>query len=285
MGEAAFIGVDGGGTGCRLALVREDQRFETTGGPCNVTTDLASALRELTAGLDRLAAQSGMDRGALRALPACLGLAGVVAGDHRPDIAEALRLGYARIVDDRTIALRGALGARNGALVGVGTGSFFAMQTEGRVRLAGGWGLKLGDEASGAWLGREVLALTLATVDGFEAESALSALLLERYRGAPGIVAFSLKARPQDYAALAPEVIEAASAGDRVAGEIMRRGRAYIAATLDAMGWAPPLPLCIVGGLAESYAQTLPEDLRSCLVEPASSALEGALVIAEAMDA
>ncbi|WP_425039254.1 BadF/BadG/BcrA/BcrD ATPase family protein [Primorskyibacter sp. S187A] len=283
MGGNTFIGVDGGGTGCRLALVREDARFEVEGGPCNVSTDLAGALRELSAGLDRLAAQAGMDRGAVRALPACLGLAGVVAGDPRPDISDALRLSYARILDDRAIALRGALGSRDGAMVGIGTGSFFAIQQNGRIRLAGGWGLRLGDEASGAWLGREAFAITLASVDGLVPESPLTESLLERYRGAPGLVAQSLKAAPQDYAALAPEIVAASDAGDRNARELLRRGRAYVIETLATLGWEPGMPLCFTGGLADSYTRVLPPDVQDALMPPEAGGLDGALLIASEM--
>lgn len=283
MGGPAFIGVDGGGTGCRLALVRDTQRFETEGGPCNVSTDTAGAMRELSAAFDRLAAQAGMERAALRALPICLGLAGVVVGDPRPDISDALRLGHARILDDRAIALRGALGPRDGALVGLGTGSFFALQTDNRARLAGGWGLRLGDEASGAWLGREALKLTLATVDGLEPPSDLTETLLERYGGAQGIVAFSIKAIPKDYGLLAREIVAAADAGDRTGRELMRRGRAYIVTTLDALGWTTDMPLCLTGGLGPIYARYLPEEIRATIVEPEAGALEGALMIASEM--
>ncbi|MGX9354567.1 BadF/BadG/BcrA/BcrD ATPase family protein [Roseobacteraceae bacterium S113] len=283
MGEIAFIGIDGGGTGCRLALVREAQRFETEGGPCNVSTDLAGALREVSAGLDRLAAQSGLDRGAVRALPACLGLAGVVAGDPRKDICDALRLTSAYVVDDRAIALRGALGAADGAMVGLGTGSFFALQRDGRIRLAGGWGLRLGDEASGAWLGREALTRTLQAVDDLEPHSPLTEALLARLGNAAGLVAFSLKAKPQDYAALAPEIVVAADAGDIAARDLIRRGRSHIMQTLETLGWEAPMPLCLTGGLSESYARYLPSPVQSALTSPAATALDGALMIAETL--
>jgi glucosamine kinase len=283
MGEFAHIGVDGGGTGCRLALVRGKARFETKGGPCNVSTDTAGALRELSAGLDRLAAQSGLDRGAVRALPICLGLAGVVTGDPRPDVTEALRLGRARVLDDRAVALRGALGSRDGALVGLGTGSFFALQQGGQVRLAGGWGLRLGDEASGAWLGREILRYTLEVVDGLERESLLTETLLARLAGPAGIVAFSLSARPQDYAAFAPEIVAAAEAGDFAGREIMRRGRAHVVATLEGMGWHAGMPLVLAGGLAESYKPHLPSEFQGALAAPEASPLDGALALAAEM--
>lgn len=283
MGDAAFIGIDGGGTGCRLLLVKDDQRFETDGGPCNVSTDLAGALRELSAGLDRLAAQAGIDRGTLRSFPTCLGLAGVVAGTSRHDISDALRLTKAQVVDDRTIALSGALGESDGALVGLGTGSFFAMQRGGTVTLAGGWGLRLGDEASGAWLGREMLTQCLATVDGLAPESPFSDQLLELFDGPAGIVAFSLKATPREYAALAPEIVEAADKGDRNASEIMRRGRAHVVTTLEAMGWSEGLPVCLTGGLAEVYARSLPEPLRSAIVPAKDSALNGAVALARSL--
>ncbi|MCH2165473.1 MAG: ATPase [Marinovum sp.] len=280
MGDVGYIGVDGGGTGCRLALVRDDDHWATEGGPCNVSTDLAGALRELSAGLDRLAAQAGLDRGSLRGLPTCLGLAGVLAGHPRPDISDALRLTHATIVDDRAIALRGALGSRDGVLIGLGTGSFFAIQAYGQIRLAGGWGLTLGDEGSGAWLGREMLRFTLAAQDGLERPSDFTDALDTKFAGPPGIVAFAQKAKPKDYAALAPEIVAASEGGDQGAQEVMRRGRAHIVEALENLGWVPPMPICLTGGLADVYAGLLPKRFSDHIVSAEASALQGALAMA-----
>ena len=62
----------------------------------------------------------------------------------------------ARIESDAVIALKGALGDDDGAIAALGTGSVFGVQRGGEVRMIGGWGFLLGDQGSGARIGREL---------------------------------------------------------------------------------------------------------------------------------
>ena len=54
------IGVDGGGTSCRAALLRGDARFDARGGAANVTSDFDGAIRCISALLQDLATQAGL---------------------------------------------------------------------------------------------------------------------------------------------------------------------------------------------------------------------------------
>ena len=62
-----------------------------------------------------------------------------------------------RVLSDREITIAGILADADGTLAQVGTGSFFVSCHKGKFKQVGGWGLQLGDDCSGAWLGREIL--------------------------------------------------------------------------------------------------------------------------------
>jgi glucosamine kinase len=275
------IGVDGGGSTCRIALLREGQRHEAEVGAANVSTDFDAAIASLRGGLARVAATAGLTMDELGRCAAYIGLAGVKGAGDAARVAAALPFERVQVEDDRLAAVAGALGEADGAVAGIGTGSFLARRSAGAVRLIGGWGLALGDEASAAWLGRGLLSVVLKTVDGLVEPSPLTeAILTEHGRDPAAIVAFSLTAQPRDYGRLAPRIDEAAQAGDPVATGLMRAGAAYIEEALRALGWCPGETLCLVGGVARTYARYLGEGIAPSLKAPKGTALDGALRLA-----
>lgn len=277
----AVIAVDGGGSSCRVALQTPRARHVAELGPANATTDFEQTVATIREGLKAVAAEAGLPLAALESVPAYLGVAGVVSAAIAERLGAALPLGHTHIEDDRRAAALGALGGRDGAVAGLRTGSFFVTQQAGKLRFAGGWGSRLGDVGSGYWIGREALARTLDVHDGLLDPSGLTQTLTGRHGGEPGeIVGFSRRAAPRDFAALAPLVVEAAAAGDPVAGGILKGGAIYIADTLHLMGWRRGQPLCLVGAIAQHYAHFLPLAMEASLVEPLGTPLDGAVALA-----
>ncbi|MBE3639635.1 BadF/BadG/BcrA/BcrD ATPase family protein [Mangrovicoccus algicola] len=276
------IAVDGGGTRARLSY---DGRCTVETGPANVGSDFGRAVAGLRDGLARLAGCAGLDAAALAATPAYLGLAGCLSAELAGRVAAALPLDCARVEDDRPAAVRGALGDLDGAVAHCGTGSFLALQAGGRIRLAGGWGAVLGDEASAAWVGRRALSVTLDACDGIAAQSGLTRMLAERHGGPAGIVAFATAARPDELGRIAPLVTERAGAGDAAAAAILRQGAGYLARLLAALGHVPGRALCLTGGIGPHYAAVLPPDLAAGIRAPAGTPLDGALALARDMAA
>ncbi|MBS0126752.1 BadF/BadG/BcrA/BcrD ATPase family protein [Thetidibacter halocola] len=276
----AVLAVDGGGTRCRLALERGAGRIAVTLGPANVFSDFDAALAVLNDGLARLSTQAGLPLAALSDMPAYLGLAGVIDARIADRVRGALPLRRAVVEDDRRSTVRGALGAADGALAALGTGSFLARQADGRIRLCGGWGARLGDEASGYWIARRALSRTLDAVDGLAEQTDLAGGLLARCGGATGIVAFAARSPTAEMAALAPLVIEAAGQGDALACSVLEEGAAHVARTLRALGWRDGEMLCLTGGVAPAYPPFLPAEMTAALTPPKGSALDGALALA-----
>ncbi|GGH37291.1 glucosamine kinase [Cribrihabitans marinus] len=280
--DSAVIAVDGGGTRCRLALADASRVLRVEVGPANVTSDFHGAIRAIRDGLDQLAARSEVELAALSGLPAYLGLAGVTGADMARRVCEALPFERVTVEDDRPSALRGAVGAADGAIAHCGTGAFLAVQDGGRARLAGSWGSVLGDEASAFWVGRAALAHTLRALDGLAPQGAMTAELLDRLGSGAEIVAMATQAGPAEIAAFATTVTRHAASGDGAARDILRRGAACIAADLRAMGWRQGMPLCLTGGLGPAYADCLPDDMRAAVTPPLGQPIDGAIALAQA---
>lgn len=273
-----LIGIDGGGTGCRArAILPDGRRIDAQGGPANVSR-FDSALANLRALLADLAGRAGVAD--WRGARAHLGLAGVVTPEIAARVAAALPLESAAVTDDQPTMIVGALGAEDGAVAAVGTGSFVGRQSDGAIRCLGGWGFVLGDQAAGAWLGRRLLEETLLAADGIAQQSELTRTILDRLGGAPGIVAFGFRAGPDEFAELAPAITAASDADDPVAKALMAEGAAYLVRALDALGWPADEPLVLAGGLGPAYAQYLPERTRAAVTPARGTALDGALALA-----
>ncbi|WP_159456675.1 BadF/BadG/BcrA/BcrD ATPase family protein [Roseivivax jejudonensis] len=274
MSPSGIIGIDGGGSGSRFALEDGGRRVVIARGPANVFSDFDGSLAVLREGLEALEADTGRS---LAGLPVCLSVAGAIDDDVTARVGRALGLERVVVEEDWRAALRGAFAGGGGTLAGVGTGSFLARSGSGSVRAIGGHGAVLGDEASGAWIGKALLARTLHAAEGLQSPSPLTDAAFARHGGIAGIVAFARDADAAAFAALARDVAEAARAGDATATAILSDGAAYLQRAAHALGWETGEPFCLLGGLAESYADHLPPALAEARVAPRGSALDGAL--------
>lgn len=276
-----LIAIDGGGTRCRFAMVGPDGRHDLVLGSANVYSDRAAAIATLNAGLEAVVDRAGLPLAALAEIPVYAGLAGVTDADIATDIARHLPARMVQIEDDRRSAVVGAFGARSGCLIGIGTGSFLARQVDEVIHLIGGYGAVIGDDASGYWLGKQLLRRVLLAEDGIALDSGLTRSIRKRFDGDPmQIVRFVGAARPAQIADFAPEVIAAADKGDVVAVSLMRDGADYIMAGLKALGRNPKEPICAVGGVAPHYVDYLSTEERAAMTKPAGTALDGALRLA-----
>ncbi|MGD9917106.1 MAG: BadF/BadG/BcrA/BcrD ATPase family protein [Paenirhodobacter sp.] len=265
-----YLGIDGGGSGCRAVLADASGRViaRAEGGPANIASDFDGALATLRATIATVCAGQ---EGALRAV---LGLAGTNLSGAGARLEAALPF-PARVVQDVTTSVRGALGRADGIVAALGTGSVFARQTGGEIRAIGGWGLRLGDEGSGAWIGRAALSHVTRVLDGYFPATDLTAALVAEFGGGPGVVRFSLTATPADFAALVPRILAAAQAGDPAAEAVIGAARAEIRRAIALLQPEAPLPVTWIGGLGAALA------VKDWATRPAlGTALDGALALA-----
>jgi glucosamine kinase len=277
------IGIDGGGSGCRAAISAADGTIVGTAsaGPANVTTDPDDALRNILTALEAAADAADLPFDAVLGMPAHLGLAGIVTEEDGQRLADQLPLRLCRVSDDQLTSTIGALKDRDGALIAVGTGSFVAHKRGTVYRTLGGWGLQLGDQASGAWLGRNALQRSAMIADGLQKSSPLVERLLTRFGNDAGqMIAFAKTAAPADYAQLAPLVFDAADTDDPHAVSLIAEGATYLNNCLDSLALNEHEIICMTGGLGRLYAPWINAAHQSRLAEPLGTALDGALHLA-----
>ena len=271
-----YLGIDGGGTGCRAAVADQSGAIlgRAEAGPANIASNLPAARDAiLTAAQGALHKAFGHARD-MAQLHAGLGLAGANAAGAPGQLRLALPFARIRIETDAMTALRGALGTNDGIVAALGTGSVFAVRKDGKARQFGGWGLTLGDEGSGAWIGRAALRMALQAVDGIVPDSAFLQDLRARHDDPAGVVRFATGASAADFAALARVVL---ASEDPAALAIMDRAVADVRAMLDHLRQGNALRVTFIGGLGPAYAARL-SDISQCA--PLGSPLDGALSLA-----
>jgi len=279
MTQRIDIGIDGGGTGCRVALsVGGGALTLTTGGPANIVSDPAGAEASIRQALMAALARHDLGLEALAKARICAGL----AGGRLPGAADAFanRLPFlAYVVDDSVTALEGALGGGDGSLASLGTGSFFIAKQRGVIVHQGGWGFALGDEGGAAWGGRMALSLALRVADGRLAPDPLADALIQTC--APHPVLWAQTARPGDFADLMRLVAEHPESP--LARQVQGAIRDALVQGLRDLGHVPGTALVITGGLGERVARALPADLAADLRPAQGRALDGALALARAL--
>ncbi|MEC3862391.1 BadF/BadG/BcrA/BcrD ATPase family protein [Mesobacterium sp. TK19101] len=280
MTQGAFIGVDCGGTTCRIAWSDGHRRVDYFGAGANFTTDADACAGAILDAAQKLADKAKLSLGTVCSAQAYLGVAGIVTEADAKALARALPFDGAVVEDDRNAMVFGALGARDGFVASIGTGSFFARKIGAEVTGIGGWGLTLGDEASGAWLGRGLLRMSMHAHDGLVPQTALTEAVLDEMGGPAAIVDFARDALPNEYARLAPGLAGAAEAGDPQGRALMADGAAWIEKALLVLGWTEGQPICLPGKLGAYYHHYLPAPMVADLVEPAGASLDGALALA-----
>jgi glucosamine kinase len=273
-----YLGIDGGGTGCRAAVADGEGRIlgRGEGGSANIWSDPEGALRNILAAARVAADEAGAD---LATLHAVLGLAGANVAATVENLAPRLPFARTRIESDAVIALRGALGPEDGITAAIGTGSVFGVQRAGTIRMIGGWGFLLGDQGSGAQIGRALLERALLAHDGLAPASPLLTAVLAESGGPAGLVAWSRSAVPADYARFVPRILDAAGT-DSGAAAVLAEADAAIAGAIDRLMADGPLPLCFLGGLGRAFAARLAPRYPGLIRAPRGTGLDGALALA-----
>jgi glucosamine kinase len=296
------IGVDGGGSRGRAVAAPAS----TAAPPSPVTLDRScnpygvgaeAAADAVMAVIEQAWTASGGPTGGLVDAYVTLGLAGVDRPAEHDAITAALAArGLSRdrleVLADTWVALEGAVpttsvgpGAR--VLLIAGTGSV-AVAADGARRLrVGGWGSRVGDEGSGAWLGVEAIRCTLRALDGRDVPGPLAKAVQARLgRGADALVGAARSATPADFARLAPLVLEHA-ADDPAAAALRARAVHHLTelvTTVAAKAVKAPAALACSGGVARALEPevlaALPRPLAAVARAPAGPPVAGAWVLA-----
>ena len=277
------LGIDGGGTSCRAALATGDGAVigRAKSGAANIRTDLTGARTHIVEAARQAFIAAGQNPDLIPQTPAILGLAGANVGTYRQQLEAILPFSVSRVETDAEIALEGAVGSGDGAMAILGTGTAYMARKGGTSRAIGGWGFQVGDQGSGARIGRDLLEQTLLAHDGVRPGSPLTDSMMATFRNNPeDVVEFTTNAKPGDFGGFAPKVFEHAQKGDAVANWIVDKAVADVEASLGALDLSQGAPLCLLGGLAPLYAPRLSPRYKALLKAPLDDALGGAVQMA-----
>jgi glucosamine kinase len=279
-----FVGVDGGGTGCRARIHNAEGQLLGTGigGPAALRFGVDRALAEVEKACRAALDEARLPSDALNSMHAGIGLAGV----GRKGVLEQLQVRphpfrSVTYAHDATIACIGAHGARDGGIVIVGTGSVgFAVVGECEFRV-GGYGFPISDEGSGADIGLHAIRLALRACDERAMHSSLTRDVMKRFHDDPfEAVAWMDPATATDYATFAPLVMRHADAGDPVARRIVRDAAEQIDDLIRRLSECGAARIALLGGLASPMQPWLAPDVQRRLVPVEGDAVDGALHLA-----
>ena len=257
------MGVDGGGTRTRVALVdgagRERARAE--GPPTLIDPADPKATIGVIVDLCReVAAKGGAD------LPVAGLWAGIAGAGTEPTrgvvetaLGEAGLSSRTSVGADAEATFHDAFPSGPGILLISGTGSIaLARGADGsRVRV-GGWGGHLGDEGSGYRIGMAALRAIARGEDGRGVSTGLRDPVLQALgvEGPADLIKWTATARKADVAALVPLICEVAEAGDQAATTVIERAVDELVEHVGTLvrrlePWPATPEVALAGGLIE----------------------------------
>lgn len=283
------VGVDGGASRGRAWAAPADHdpaepppgRAERDGACNPYAVGVEPAASAILAVIHAAWRAGGAPADALAGAFVTVGVAGADRADEREPLLAALYAGGLsadrfELKGDPWVALEGALPAEHvtggRVLLVSGTGSVAVAACEdGSEQRVGGWGSRVGDEGSGAWLGIEAVRATLRAIDGREEPGALTAAVQAAWgASSDALVGRAREAAPADFAALAPLVL--CQVDDPVACALRSRAVAYLAELVTTAAAAcrrDPAGIALTGGVATA----LFDELRGALPQPLAAAL------------
>ncbi len=301
-----YLGVDGGGTNCRVRLADENLRSlaEVTNGRSNLQLEGGEpAYRSISEGTRDVFAKAGIDYSETANTFACFGMAGGRLPSAREAFAERTwPFAAVKVYDDIDIAHAGALGGEDGAVIIAGTGSAALAVVNGQRFQCGGWGFHIGDQMSGAILGRELVRRAVEAADGLVEGSPLTEAVVQKLGGSldsvmdwsfpktvgpvtvepvHGEVPATLLGRaPTEYGAFARMVFDFYEQGDPVAKDLMALQFTYVDAYVRWFKARGATRMAAVGGVGTRMYPLLRERYGDFIVEPLDESLFGAIVLA-----
>ena len=259
-----IIGVDGGGTSCKLVAVQTDGTVLGTckGKGVNYNAIGMQLARErLKEAVDALLAQIGGRE--------LLGVAlGSSALDARAD--EALVRAFAGelfspekllLDSDVYVALVGAYTGKPGVMTISGTGSMVVgLDTANSVHVLGGWGYKLDEPGGGYGIAIEGLKAAFMALEKIGPDTALAQAALDFFKAPDSrqliTVLYDEKCEPADIARFAGVVLKTAEAGDSTSTAIMENQMEILAKMTSKVLDSCPHQVCLYGGVFDHSPAT-----------------------------
>jgi glucosamine kinase len=197
--------------------------------------------------------------------------------------ARAWPFARVQVFDDIDIARAGAHGGEDGAVVIIGTGSAALALVDGKRLQCGGWGFHIGDQMSGAILGRELVRRAVEAADDLVTGSPLTEAVIDKLGGTiDAVMDWSFRDRkPADYGALMPLFFEFFEQGDVVARQLMDLELDYIDTYVAWFKKRGVQKMAAVGGFGTRLYPLLNARYGSFMAAPMHEPLHGAVILAK----
>jgi len=240
-----FLGVDGGGTKTRFALMNQCKLMAEVqlGSSYHPEVGLDGVGELLARGVAEIVARAGIDTS--RITHAFFGLPAYGEDSQATAVLRSLparALGHERYScdNDMVCGWAGSLGAEDGINIVAGTGSIGYGQRRGIAARAGGWGEVFSDEGSAYWIAVQGLNAYSRMSDGRLPQGPLHALINEslNLRNDLDLCAqvYGPGARSRgELAQLSPLIARAAGLGDSAALDIFQRAGRELARIAEAL--------------------------------------------------
>ncbi|QDZ09379.1 BadF/BadG/BcrA/BcrD ATPase family protein [Devosia ginsengisoli] len=303
-----YLGVDGGGTNCRVRLADENLKTlaEVRNGRSNLQIDDGEpAFKAISDGTRDVFKAAGIDYAETANTFACFGMAGGRMDTARAEFAaRPWPFAGVKVYDDIDIAHAGALGGEEGGVIIVGTGSAALSIVDGQRHQAGGWGFHIGDQMSGAILGRELARYAVEAEDGLVEASPLTRavtaqlggdnqaimtwsfatemdLKLLSRDGSEGCDDALIGRAPAEFGKLMPLFIDYLEKGDPVARKMLDIQLGYIDTYVNWFKAHNAQVMAIVGGFGQRLFPILVERYGTFVALPKFEPLHGAIILAK----
>jgi glucosamine kinase len=278
-----ILGIDAGATKVigRLESIAGDETWTERDGPCSLTNQCQQTIDRLTTLIKRLLSSANVS--AQQTTLVC-GIAGCAHERSRQALEKAFNeigLKDYQITSDAITSLYGAGYGEAMISVAIGTGSVaMRLDRDGNLKEFGGWGFKLGDQGSGAYIGRELIKTALPYFDqnNYATDDLLCKVFDVIGRTRSDILDWAGQADPSDYAALAKLLIE--YPGHPISKLLLDQATGDIVALINNAQPEQALPVALQGGLARVIGPRLPESIQALLIEARGNAVDGALYMA-----
>lgn len=295
-----IIGIDGGGTKCKASLynLAGNKMGESIAGPANVFADFEQAIESIVMSSKDVLEAYNVSHQQKIMLNDCIlsaGCAGAgIEAAYKRFMSWEHPFKNIHLSTDIHFSCIAANLNQACALIVVGTGSciaFYDKQQTNKsvinsdntapleVKQIGGHGFLLGDNASGAWLGKKALAWFLQAIEGKVNDSALfEALQAKLGSDVSALIEQYGRANGSAFGQLVPVLVMVKEESDNVQAWV-QEGADYLAGVIEEH-INEDQPIFIDGGMASLYQPILSELLASEIFAPKQEPTHGAYLYA-----
>ncbi|MCF6344265.1 MAG: hypothetical protein L3J15_06270 [Devosiaceae bacterium] len=285
-----FLGVDGGGTKCAMRLVDENSNIlaeEVLSNSSNLQVNNGENAYYSVLQLSEIIFQkAGLDlRQDSKRTYACFGMSGARLKRAKQDFSKRnFPFAKTHICDDIDIAQIGAFLGKDGAVLIIGTGSAGLSIINNERFQVGGWGFNIGDDMSGAILGRKLLRMSLQAHEGLINSSELTKNIMAQFdNSAENLMAFSFNkdTKPATYAKHMPLLIEHFEKNDKNAIKLIEFEMLAIEKYIHYFKKNGAKEIAIIGGFGERLLPIIKQRFDKIIIKAKSDPLNGAIILAK----